>query len=368
MWMVYSYHVTECATGCSFNVGPLRISPFLPFSYFCSGVDLFMVLSGFCLFFPLCKSEKALQSWSQWQFFTRRFWRIVPTYYGAIAYVTVLPIVLVLAFKILGLPAKWQPIPSAWQYISHLFFIHTFSPTTWAGISGPFWSLGVEMQFYLLFPLAILMYKRLGFRAFLAMIGISIAYRGVVGMFIQPSSHFEVVPFLWTINFVGRWMQFAAGMAAACLAAYCFRNGVRLNSWFGNSAVLLAAALFTAGLLWQLPCWLPMRELLLAASGSLLCFTLCTSRSFAALLLEHKVARWLGYISYSIYLIHQTSAWFLTQFLKRFLHLEGAVLALVMLTAGFAVVVLISYTFFLVFEKPFLERRTWRSKPKLSSS
>src|SRR5437870_10025587 len=48
-----------------------------------AGVPLFMALSGFCLFWPLCKSAESLTSWDWKDYARRRMRRIVPPYYAA---------------------------------------------------------------------------------------------------------------------------------------------------------------------------------------------------------------------------------------------------------------------------------------------
>ncbi len=45
-----------------------------------------------------------------------------------------------------------SPAEVAVQIVSHVTFMQTLTPLTFGAISGPLWSIGVEVQFYLLFP------------------------------------------------------------------------------------------------------------------------------------------------------------------------------------------------------------------------
>jgi peptidoglycan/LPS O-acetylase OafA/YrhL len=107
-----------------------------------TGVTLFFILSGFLLFQPYAKS--LLFDDAAWpsarQFYLRRALRILPVYYISL-------LLMVIIFR----PAYFQ--------VGHLrdwvFFLTMFmdsSATTYKQINGPFWTLAVEWQFYLILP------------------------------------------------------------------------------------------------------------------------------------------------------------------------------------------------------------------------
>ncbi len=107
-----------------------------------SGVDLFFTLSGFLLFLPYARAilggrpaPRALE------FYRRRALRILPAYYVCLG---------VLAVAQFGL--RWSA-PDAQNVLAHLALLHDISPAFNRTISGPFWTLAVEWQFYLLLPL-----------------------------------------------------------------------------------------------------------------------------------------------------------------------------------------------------------------------
>lgn len=107
------------------------------------GVELFFFLSGFVLFVPYARSRIAgAASPGLSHFFSGRALKIVPSY--------------VIALFVLGLFFYQPPyvLQNLWRDIAlHLIFIHTFYYTAMFSIASPFWSLGTEVQFYLLFPL-----------------------------------------------------------------------------------------------------------------------------------------------------------------------------------------------------------------------
>src|SRR5579859_383189 len=108
-----------------------------------TGVTLFFILSGFLLFLPYAKS--LLFAGTQWpstrRFYLRRALRILPAYYLTL-------VLMVLIYR------------PEYRQLDHLrnwgFFLTLFmdsSQSTYKSINGPFWTLAVEWQFYLLLPI-----------------------------------------------------------------------------------------------------------------------------------------------------------------------------------------------------------------------
>lgn len=195
MLMVFTYHVWENAESPRhlIHILGLNIDLFGLFYQFPSGVDMFMVLSGFCLFLPICKRQSAPVDWDWKEYARRRVLRIVPTYYVAILFSTLLPYALVVLLHLLHQKANWPKYPSALQIVTHFTFTHTLFAETWGGICGAFWSLGLEAQFYLVFPLVIWAYTKYGIRVTGAMVLASVIYR-MVGS--------KVVDGSWTSQFL----------------------------------------------------------------------------------------------------------------------------------------------------------------------
>jgi peptidoglycan/LPS O-acetylase OafA/YrhL len=112
-----------------------------------SGVDLFFVLSGFLITGILLRAKASNSSFSN--FLMRRFLRILPAYYLALCIIFLfVPVVL-----------RSYPIPSMsaqapyWFYFSNLF---ESTPDLGGDVTvGHLWSLAIEIQFYLIWPLVV---------------------------------------------------------------------------------------------------------------------------------------------------------------------------------------------------------------------
>jgi peptidoglycan/LPS O-acetylase OafA/YrhL len=114
-------------------------------SFGASGVNLFFVLSGFLLFMPYARALIFRSRWpSARQFYLRRALRILPAYYVALALNVVI-------FQ----PQYLQPDHWKQLFLFLVLFMDS-TPTTYQQLNGPFWTLAVEWQFYMLLPLIML--------------------------------------------------------------------------------------------------------------------------------------------------------------------------------------------------------------------
>lgn len=126
------------------------------------GVDLFFVLSGFCLSYPVLQrlhSEHAAR-FAVTRYFAKRIVRIVPPYYAAVV-------------LMLLVPAARAGV-GATDVIKQLLFLdwHT------AFLNGSFWTLCVEFRWYFLFPIALALWIRAP-RAFWAVASASVLLYGI---------------------------------------------------------------------------------------------------------------------------------------------------------------------------------------------
>jgi peptidoglycan/LPS O-acetylase OafA/YrhL len=354
MW-VFAYHVWQFGgspafplsfSGYSFDLfGPVHHGP--------AGVDVFMVLSGFCLFWPLTNNPDAFH-WRSYAI--KRARRILPAYYGAIAYTILAPVVLVFGVRLAGWHANFQPVPSLKQIVSHLLLIHTLFRDTWNGITGAFWSMGLEAQFYIVFPFLALAWKRLGSRAIAYAALASVAFRIIVGLFVNAPDSIEA--FLLSITFLGRWMQFAAGMAAALWVRQQIDQPSRALSttdWTvlaSTSALLELAGLVAPSMISEGP--IPLRDILLATGSAGLISSLCTAPLWIKALFRQGPLPYLGRISYSFFLIHQPTSWYAMEFCRKKIGLSGERLVLAGYTGGFIVTTVCASIFYHLLEKPFL--------------
>ena len=128
-----------------------HMSPrWLPGGYL--GVDIFFVISGFVITQLLLKHQDKIQLYDFW---ARRVFRIVP------AYIVMLTVV-AFASAILFLPENFDQFHESWRksllFISNQYFAGYGDYFSTALVEQPLlhtWSLAVEMQFYLIYPLVI---------------------------------------------------------------------------------------------------------------------------------------------------------------------------------------------------------------------
>ncbi|HEY1868743.1 MAG TPA: acyltransferase, partial [Candidatus Cybelea sp.] len=201
---------------------------FLPATGFI-GVHLFFFLSGFVISYPFIGAALAEGSEPSWRDFAwRRFIKIVPSYVLSIA----------VAYAI-GY-AQAQPNASAVpDLVTHLLFIHTWFPLRYGTIDGVLWTLAVEVEFYLLFPLIWSFFKRQPWITAVVMIAIAWIWRAALAQ-----CCYYTVFTQWEENLPGYLDIFAFGMIAAYIFSR-FGEGWRrkLPSYVGPFVAVAGIAL-----------------------------------------------------------------------------------------------------------------------------
>jgi len=240
------------------------------------GVDLFFVLSGCCLAYPLLAGRAdGRTSWpSPAEFLRHRIARIAPPYY-----VTLL-IFGLLAFTPFGLPTWPYAIPTTAVLLRQLGMDAAFLTSVYPFHNADYWTLGIEMRWYLLFPLVFALYVRSRAAFGIAMIVSVLLYRSPVS-----TTDFGMLP------------CFMLGIVAADIA-------VREVPWrsvvWPTSIVIFGAAswldLQTPDVvdhtesIWQLAAFL----IVVGVMGNRRLASIFSFRAFTAI----------GIASYSIYLVH----------------------------------------------------------------
>lgn len=257
-----------------------------------TGVSLFLVLSGFCLYTPVARGT----AFTARRFFTRRVRRLMPAYYASLAGAILIS---VLAAGRLGF-VQYGPLALTGQTLAHLTMTHSLFPSTFYALNGAYWSLGLEWQLYLTLPLVVIAARRFGLaKTVAAVIAINIVYRLVLQLAIA-GQHGASTSLLTTAvlpNLLpGRWAEFAFGMVAAQL--YADGRLTRLWARLGLIAIPLA-------LLSLLAVGSPLEHVLF---GSVFFVLLCAVLAHGSVI--SRVFAWrplaaIGVMSYSLYLVHQ---------------------------------------------------------------
>jgi peptidoglycan/LPS O-acetylase OafA/YrhL len=162
------------------------------------GVELFFFISAACLMLPIARRRDQEHPLELGDYAYRRAIKILPSYWLAIA--------ICLLFRIDSFQSTGQYL---WQLFTHLFFIHNLFTETRSSINGVFWSLAVEVQFYVIFPWLARLFLRRPPAVALGMAATALGYRYLV-RFLNPAD----LNF-WINQLPGFLDLFAAGMLTA---------------------------------------------------------------------------------------------------------------------------------------------------------
>lgn len=113
------------------------------------GVDIFFAISGYLITYLLLHEKERYAQISLKQFYLRRAFRIFPPFYTFLLVIAALS-----AMHRVSIPAYQIAISGCylWDYVRN--------PDAWPWLLGHTWSLAVEEQFYLLWPLAVALLRR----------------------------------------------------------------------------------------------------------------------------------------------------------------------------------------------------------------
>jgi hypothetical protein len=260
------------------------------------GVDIFFVISGYLISGILYKGQRE-GNFSYKQFYARRIKRLFP------ALVTMLLLCLVYGWLVLlpdELKQLGKHVASGSVFIQNFVFWKESGYFDKAAELKPLlhlWSLGVEEQFYIFFPLLlILLWKKprvLIPAMILLLVGSFIL--NVVMSYQHSASDFFLTPY--------RGWEFLGG---SLLAWWHYDRGHEeettrwreLFSWAGGAIMVLGMALLTKDQ--SYPGW----RALLPVTGTLLVLEGGRSAWVNLKILSHPAMVWVGLLSYPIYLFH----------------------------------------------------------------
>lgn len=130
------------------------------------GVGMFFVISGFCM--GASTESKFAEGFNLKVYFRyamNRFLRIAPSYYVSIAF---------WYYVITNYGVVVKPVAS-FDIITHLLFIHNFFQQTIYSISGVYWTLAAEMQFYIILPFLLALLTTIPGKAMTLLLSMSLA-------------------------------------------------------------------------------------------------------------------------------------------------------------------------------------------------
>jgi peptidoglycan/LPS O-acetylase OafA/YrhL len=263
------------------------------------GVDVFFVLSGFLITGLLIEDRERSGRIRLGAFYARRIRRIVP------AAVVVLASTLLAAELLLSpldVPRVADDGLAAILSLSNVRF--ALDATDYFAATGAspllhYWSLAVEEQFYLLWPLLLLVVARLG-RPRVSMTVLALAV--LIGSFVLSVAVTSASgPWAYYSLPTRAWELAAGGLLALAAPWYGWLRGraAAATGWAGVSLIVVGLATIDAttaypGVAAMLP---TLGAVAIIASGA-------GAGSPGAIVLGLTPLRWLGRISYSLYLWH----------------------------------------------------------------
>jgi peptidoglycan/LPS O-acetylase OafA/YrhL len=269
------------------------------------GVDVFFVISGF-LITQLLYKDICAERFSIIHFYERRIRRIFPALFAVLLSVYVVGIIYCLPAEIVDLS---KSLAAAALSVSNIYFWLTSGYFDGQSSAKPLlhtWSLAVEEQYYLVWPVLLFALNRLPrprlLQVMLVLVCLSLA-GSVAGMWLFPSANFY-------LPFTRAW-ELGAG-ALLALDALPMQLGPRLRNVLSalgmllivGSVLLIGPDLPFPGLLAVPPCLGTVLIILAGRDGD----------SHLGRLLSLRPVVFMGLISYSLYLWH----WPITVFQKNY--------------------------------------------------
>jgi peptidoglycan/LPS O-acetylase OafA/YrhL len=339
------------------------------FTFGATGVDLFFVLSGFLITGILYDSLPDPGFFRK--FYARRVLRIFPLYYGVLAVFALAALAFGLNFhhELLSLALYLQNSDLVAQRIRN-YGGPTALPLT------HFWSLAIEEQFYLVWPVTVFLLRKR--RRLLIFCAGALLFCPLLrfALFVHGVNYFVV-----GTNTICRADSLLAGAALALLLRSRFHDRVlRAGGW-----IFLAGALADAVLLFlvnhgpilnnltgfQIFLTLDFSAMALASAGVI---ALALRSHLVAGICSLRPMRWLGKYSYGIYVLHLILFTYLDEPLRSFLYthitpnkgvdivINGLLIFSISITAAY-----LSYN---LYEKPFLRLKRffdYRRHPNTAS-
>lgn len=261
-------------------------------------VDIMLMLSGYLLFLPIARGKDLRAK----DYYVRRLIRILPCYYLS---------VLVMLFGFALPNHEYATSAAMWKdLITHLTFTHTFFMDTYVStkLNVVLWTLAIEVQFYLIFPLVARAFRQRPLLTYAGMALFSVLFRM---LFVERQSNLDI----WLNQLPAMLDVYANGMLAAYITSELEkREDTKITMAFYTALTALALVgmwriaqaqsvdsfPYDARKLGQLG-----RRYELSFLGALLLVSCERSFLYMRRLFGNSVTRFLSLISYNVYIWHQ---------------------------------------------------------------
>lgn len=321
-------------------------------------VDLFIVISGFCLMLPTLHQGYTIRG-GFISFLKKRAKRILPPFYVALC------LSITVAYVVSGHHALTIYISSIKRdVLSHVFLVQDAIPGANDHLQSVLWSISVEWRIYIAMPLLLLLWRRGGPILTVACTTILVS----LFVFLLPYLGLNADPWEPIGASPQYLLLFVFGMVASDVSYGNkeWHTRWRRVPWVRISVIALIVGIVsvrTPLTIWQgktTP--YPITDLFFgtAAAGLLVYFSR-PDASFIKRVLNHRILTWLGTFAYSIYLVHMMAIRLVATFILPQAAQSFTVTFFCLTFILIPIIVLLAYLFFLAFERPFLSQNAKRA-------
>lgn len=267
------------------------------------GVDVFFVISGYLITSHLLRSLQVTGRIKFLDFYARRIRRLVPAALLVIVVTLIASIALLPPLRALAIA---RDAAASTAYVPNMWFAFTGTDYLTEKFPSPFqqyWSLGVEEQFYLLWPFILVGLwfaskrspKILAIFLFV-LVGLSLALSVLLTQTYGPWAFFTLPTRAW---------EFGIGGLVAILHLTKTHKAIASGAWSPALATIGLGMVVLAGFVFTSATPFPGYAALLPVGGTalLIAFSHDSQRSVAKVL-RTKPMTYIGDISYSLYLWH----------------------------------------------------------------
>ena len=265
-------------------------------------VDGMILLSGFLLYLPYASREREEKMPGIGQFYRKRFARIYPSY-----------ALNVLFFFFLNLSRYGTARDAAIDLAAHLTFTHTLSYATYylSPINGALWTVGVEVQFYLIAPFLSRLFRRHPIPTCACMTAAAFIFRAWAAGLRDCGMVFNQLPAFLDVYALGM-----CGASCFCALRKRIREQDGWNQLFSALLILLAVIFLRtvvynqSGRQGQDMIRIGQMENRFPLALALTCVmvSLAFAPPFLRFLLGNRVMRFLASVSFHYYMLHQSLA------------------------------------------------------------
>ena len=306
------------------------------------GVSFFFVLSGFLITYLMIEERDSFKSFSVKSFYLRRIFRIWPLYF----------LILILGFFILpnftyvpffsdNLKINFFP-----NLIIYLFIFPNIALSMFPAVPliGQSWSIGVEEQFYLIWPLIFKFFKNFNLNLLMKLLFLFVFIKFVILLFsLQIDSYWLLV-----LKKNLAMLKFE-NMIIGAMGALILKRNNYIKYILNNMALFLCIiGIFIS--LYIIPISLRDGLHILHALFFIIVILNVSSNPKSFLKLENRLFNFLGRISYGIYMYHLIIIYFTIKILM----IYDIYSMLLLYTISILVTCIVSYFSYIIFEKRFL--------------